>query len=132
MFDRILNKQQKVVEENIEKLDHKFTTQIKNVYSEELSHPELFGNKGPEGQENRFESIKHYVMDCEEKNIVLEKQIDTLKGRIYKHDTMLTRVDRVIDKELALKIKSIKEKRKADSVLITELREDKVKDDSEV
>ena len=55
-----------------------------------------------------------------------------MKGRIYKHDTMLTRVDRVIDKELALKIKSIKEKRKADSVLITELRDDKVKDDSEV
>jgi hypothetical protein len=53
-------------------LDTKFTTQIKNVYSEELSHPLLFGNKSA-GTENRFESLKDYIMDCEEKSLGLEK-----------------------------------------------------------
>ena len=48
--------------ERIEKTDGKFTKQIRNIYSDELSHAGMFGDK-VKGKENKFGTLKQYLLD---------------------------------------------------------------------
>ena len=73
----MVNGVQEELRERIEKTDGKFTTQIRKIYSDELSHAGMFGDK-VKGKENKFGTLKQYLLDQDKKNFKLDKELKEL------------------------------------------------------
>ena len=61
----------------VDACDNKFSTQIRRIYSEELSQEGLFGDIVG-GKENKFGKLKEYLLDQDTKSIKLNKELKDL------------------------------------------------------